>query len=88
MFTGYIVGLLSSLRFVDCGAQFCFGPLWIASIIHCVFVAAEGPWFGLQLSCFGHVRAKNNSKLPCGLEPCFIFGLGLSSVVFSSFTVL
>ena len=60
----------------------CFG-LWIAATIHCVFVAAEGTWFGLQLSCFGHVRAKNNSELPCGLELCFLFCLGLSPVVFA-----
>ena len=88
MLTGYVVGLLSSLRFVHCGAQIrlghcgfpicrlsflCFG-LWIAAIFHCVFVAAEGPWFGLQLSCFGHVRAKKNSVLSCGLELCSYFG--------------
>ena len=98
MLTGYVVGLLSSRRFVDFGAQIrlghcgfpicrlsfpCFG-LWIATIIHCVFVATEGPWFGLQLSCFGHVRAKNNFELPCGLELCLTFHLGLSSVAFAS----
>ena len=31
-------------------------------------VAAKVPWIGSQLSCFGHVGAKNNSVLPCGLE--------------------
>ena len=44
---------------------------------HCVFVAAEVPWFGLQLSCFGHVRAKTNSELPCRLELCLTFRLGI-----------
>ena len=48
---------------------------------HCLFVAAEVPWFGLQLSCFGHVRAKTNSELPCRLELCLTFCLGLSPVV-------
>ena len=27
----------------------------------------------LQLSCFGHGRAKNNSVLPCGIELCSAF---------------
>ena len=36
------------------------------------------------LSCFGHVRAKNNSELPCGLELCLTFRLGLSPVAFAS----
>ena len=60
--------------------------LWIvnAAIIHCVFVAAEVPWFRLQLSCFGHARAKNDSELPCGLELCLTFRLGLSPVAFAS----
>ena len=40
---------------------------------HCVFVATKVPWFWLQLSCFGHVRAKTNSELPCGLELCSLF---------------
>ena len=35
-------------------------------------------------SCFGHVRAKNNSELPCRLELCLTFRLGLSSVVLLS----
>ena len=35
-------------------------------------------------SCFGHVRAKNNSELPCGLELCLIYCLGLSPVVLLS----
>ena len=61
----------------------CFG-MWIAVIIHCVFVAAKGPWFGLQLSCFGHVRAKNNSELPCGLGLYLTFRLGLSLVASAS----
>ena len=33
---------------------------------------------GMLLSCFGHARANNNSKLSCGLEPCSSFCLGLS----------
>ena len=49
-----------------------------------MFVAAEVPWFGLQLSCFGHARAKNKSELPCGLELCLTFHLGLSPVAFAS----
>ena len=32
---------------------------------------------GLQLSCFGHVRPKNNSELPCRLELCLTFRLGI-----------
>ena len=40
----------------------------------------------LQLSCFGYFRAKNNSELPCGLELCFIFCLGLSPIVFAFIT--
>ena len=28
------------------------------------------PCFGLQLSCFGHARAKTHSELPCRLELC------------------
>ena len=36
------------------------------------------PSFGLLLSYFGHARAKNNSELSCGLEPCSSFCLGLS----------
>ena len=43
----------------------------------------EYPGFGLQLSCFGHVRAKNNSELPCRLELCLSFHLGLSPVAFA-----
>ena len=38
----------------------------------------------LHLSCFGHVRAKNNSELPGRLELCLAFHLGLSSVVLLS----
>ena len=41
-----------------------------------MFVATEVPWFGLQLSCFGHVRAKTNSELPGRLELCLTLGLG------------
>ena len=44
----------------------------------------EYPSFGLQLSCFGHVRAKNNSEFPCGLELCLTCCLGLSPVVLLS----
>ena len=29
--TDYVLGLLSSLHFVGCGAQICFGPLWISN---------------------------------------------------------
>ena len=44
--------------------------------MHCYyyFIVCIGllkyPGFGLQLSCFGHVRAKNNSVLSGGLELC------------------
>ena len=57
MLTGYVVGLLSSLRFVDCGAQIRLGHcgfpirwlsfpilgLWIVAINHCVVVAGGVP---------------------------------------------
>ena len=49
---------------MDCGLLLSFSL--------CV-VAAEVPWFGSQLSCFGHARAKKNSVLPCGLELCSYF---------------
>ena len=58
----------------------CFGTV-VVVILHCVFVAAEVPWFGLRLSCFGHVRAKTNTELPCGLELCPVFVWDLSPVV-------
>ena len=54
-----------------------FSVLWAV-------VVAEVPRFGLQLSCFGHVRAKNNSEFPCRLELCLTFRLGLSPVVLIS----
>ena len=38
----------------------------------------------LLLSCFGHVRAKNNFVLFGGLELCLTFRLGLSPVAFAS----
>ena len=50
---------------------------WNVVIISLGVVAAEVPRFGLQLSCFGHVRAKTNSELPCRLELCLTFGLGI-----------
>ena len=88
MLTACVLGLLSSPCFVGCGAQFRFGPLLISnllvefplfwdcglllSFIVCLWLL-EYPGFGLQLSCFGHGRAKNNSVLPCGLELCSSF---------------
>ena len=51
-------------------------PLWAVDCCHCFYCEIEllkYPGFGLQLSCFGHVRAKNNSVLPCGLKLCLIF---------------
>ena len=75
------MAMLGVLFLIHCG-------LWIAAIIHCVLWLLKYPGFGLQLSCFGHARAKNNSELPCGLELCFIFCLGLSLVVFAFFTGL
>ena len=50
--------------------------LWIVAIIHCEFGLLMHPGFGLLLSCFGHARAKNNSELSCGLEPCSPFVRG------------
>ena len=49
---------------MDCGL--------LLSFALCV-VAAEVPWFGSQLSCFGHARAKYNSVLFGGLERCSSF---------------
>ena len=57
---------------------------WNAVIISLCVVAAEVPHFGLQLSCFGHVRAKTNSELPCRLELCLTFGLGNHSWLLDS----
>ena len=54
----------------------CLEP-WNAVIISLCVVAAEVPRFGLQLSCFGHVRAKTHSDLPCRLELCLTFHLGI-----------
>ena len=50
---------------------------WNAIIFPLCVVAAEVPRFGLQLSCFGHVRAKTNSEFPCRLELCLTFRLGI-----------
>ena len=88
MFTACVLGLLSSPRFVGCGAQFRFGSLLISNLLaefpcfgtvdccyHSLYVC--GCWstlvLGLQPSCFGHGRAKNNSVLPYGLELCSSF---------------
>ena len=65
--------------FWDCGL--------LLSFIVCLWLL-EYPGFGLQLCCFGHVRAKNNSELPCRLELCLTFRLGLSPIVFALFTGL
>ena len=46
-----------------------------------MFVAVEVPWFGLRLSCFGHVRAKTNTEFPCGPELCPVSVWDLSPVV-------
>ena len=53
----FLLPMLGVLFVIHCG-------LGIVAIIHHVLVAAEVPWVGLQLSCFGHVRAKNNSVFP------------------------
>ena len=66
-----------------CAGNAIYYPLWTMDCCHCFIVCLwmwKYPGFGLQLSCFGHVRAKNNSKLPCGLELYLTFCLGLSSV--------
>ena len=51
-----------------------FFPILGLCIAATVFIVKlwllEYPSFGLLLSCFGHVRAKNNSVFPCGLELC------------------
>ena len=59
---------------------------WNAVIISLCVVVAEVPRFGLQLSCFGHDRAKTNSEFPCRLELCLTFRLGIISGCLSSFT--
>ena len=88
MLTTCVLGLLSSPRFVGCGDQFHFGPQLISNMLaefslfwDCGLLLSfilwlwllEYPGFGLQPSCFGHGRAKNNSVLPCGLELCSSF---------------
>ena len=50
----------------------------------CVFGLLLFPWFWVAVSCFGHVRANNNSEFPCRLELCLTFRLGLSPVVLLS----
>ena len=47
--------------------------LWIVAITHCEFGLLMRPSLGLQLSCFGHDSAKNNSMSPCGRELCSTF---------------
>ena len=65
-------------------AEFPFLESWNAVIISLCVVATEVPHFELQLSCFGHVRAKTNSELPCRLELCLTFRLGDHSRLFVS----
>ena len=67
--------------FLICGLSFLVWGHGLLFSIYGVFVAVEAPWFGLQLSCFGHVRAKTHSELPCRLELCLTFCLGLSPVI-------
>ena len=75
------MAMLGMLFTIHCG-------LWIVVIVFrcvcgcfsvCLWLQ-KYPGFGLQLSCFGHVRAKNNSELPCGPVLCFTCWLGLSPV--------
>ena len=73
----YVGRVFSFVETVDCGHH----SLWIVAIVHCVLWLLEYPGFGLQLSCFGHIRAKTHSELPCRLELCLTFCLGLSPVI-------
>ena len=77
--------VLWAVDFHNCGMSFPY--FWdcglLLSSIVCLGLL-EYPSFGLQLSCFGHVRAKNNSEFPCRLELCFAF----VGIVFAFFTGL
>ena len=77
VFSHVYAGIFPSPLFWDCGLL----PSFIVRLWLLMY-----PGFGLLLSCFGHARAKNNYELPCGLELCFIFCLGLSPVVFAFIT--
>ena len=58
------------------------------SFIVCLWLR-KYPGFGLQLSFFGHARAKNNSELSCGLS--YVSPVGWDyhlSMVFTFFTEL
>ena len=57
---------MGSAIIIHCG-------LWSIAISHGGVVVVGAPWFGLLLSCFGHVKAKNNSVFPYGLERCSSF---------------
>ena len=54
--------VLGALYLIHCG-------LWIVATISILELGCYYTLFWvLLLSCFGHVRAKNNSVLHCGLE--------------------
>ena len=67
---------MGSVVIIHCG-------LWSVAFIHGGVVVVGAPWFGLLLSCFGHVRAKNKYDFPCGLELCLILVWGCDPVVYA-----
>ena len=70
---------MGSAVIIHCG-------LWSVAISHGGVVVVGAPWFGLLLSCFGHVRAKKNSDFPCGLELCLILVWGCHLVGYAFIT--
>ena len=88
MLTNYILGLLSSLHFVGCGAQIRFGPLWISNCWlsfslcwNCVkfpIIAVDAICCGLRLCFLVCARSWASPLLgDCGWLPSFIEGLWL-----------
>ena len=73
MLTDYVLGLLSSLRFVGCGAQFRFGPLWISNPLVEFPSIHAGSWL---LLCLGLC------KLPSHYleELCVLWAIDFQSV--------
>ena len=81
LWSALIFPWLGSAVIIPCG-------LWSVAIIHGGVVVVGAPWFGLLLSCFGHVRAKNNSDLPCGLELYLILVWGFHPAIYTFITEL
>ena len=72
MLTACVLGLLSSPRFVGCGAQFRFGPLLISNLL------AEFPCFETVDCCYHSLCVCGywiTLVLGCRLQPsCFGYG--------------